>query len=62
METDSTELHRILVQYPDYKLAIDGHRGERGSPEYNLGRGDRRAWTAKEYLFQIGIPPINSRG
>ena len=56
LEADSTELKQILVQYPDYKLTIEGHCDERGSAEYNLGLGDRRAAVAKDYLVQIGIP------
>jgi peptidoglycan-associated lipoprotein len=56
LETDSTELRSILAQYPDYKLTIQGHCDERGSTEYNLGLGDRRAEVAKDYLVQVGIP------
>jgi peptidoglycan-associated lipoprotein len=56
LEGDSTELRIILAQYPDYKLTIEGHCDERGSAEYNLGLGDRRAAVAKDYLVQIGIP------
>ena len=56
LEADSTELRIILAQYPDYKLTIEGHCDERGSAEYNLGLGDRRAAVAKDYLVQVGIP------
>jgi peptidoglycan-associated lipoprotein len=56
LEADSTELRIILAQYPDYKLTIEGHCDERGSAEYNLGLGDRRAAVAKAYLVQVGIP------
>ena len=34
---------------------IEGHCDERGSAEYNLGLGDRRANSAKEYLVSLGI-------
>jgi peptidoglycan-associated lipoprotein len=53
---DSTELRDILKDYPDYKLTIEGHCDERGSAEYNIALGDRRAEAAKSYLVQIGIP------
>jgi peptidoglycan-associated lipoprotein len=53
---DSTELRDILKNYPDYKLTIEGHCDERGSAEYNLGLGDKRAGAAKDYLVAIGIP------
>ncbi len=56
LKADSTELRDILKDYPDYKLTIQGHCDERGSAEYNLALGDRRAQAAKEYLVEIGIP------
>jgi len=56
LEGDSTELRDIMKDYPDYKLTIEGHCDERGSDEYNLALGDRRAQAAKDYLVQVGIP------
>jgi peptidoglycan-associated lipoprotein len=56
LQSDSTELRDILKDYPDYKLTIEGHADERGSAEYNVALGDRRAVAAKEYLVGIGIP------
>jgi len=56
LQADSTELRDIIVQYPDYKLTIEGHCDERGSAEYNLALGDRRAEAAKDYLAGVGIP------
>jgi peptidoglycan-associated lipoprotein len=56
LHADSTELRDILKDYPDYKLTIEGYADERGSAEYNLGLGDRRATAAKTYLVGIGIP------
>jgi peptidoglycan-associated lipoprotein len=56
LQADSTELRDILKDYPDYKLTVEGHCDERGSAEYNLALGDRRAEAAKDYLAQVGIP------
>lgn len=56
LQADSTELRDILKDYPDYKLTIEGHCDERGSAEYNVALGDKRAETAKDYLVQVGIP------
>jgi len=56
LQADSTELRDILKDYPNYKLVIEGYADERGSDEYNLGLGDARAKSAKEYLVQVGIP------
>jgi peptidoglycan-associated lipoprotein len=56
LQVDSTELRDILKDYPDYKLTIEGHADERGSAEYNVALGDRRAGAAKDYLVGVGIP------
>jgi peptidoglycan-associated lipoprotein len=56
LHADSTELRDILKDYPDYKLTIEGHCDERGSEEYNMALGDRRAESAKNYLVDVGIP------
>jgi len=56
LEGDSKELRDILKDYPDYKLSIEGHCDERGSAEYNLALGQKRAEAAKKYLVEVGIP------
>jgi peptidoglycan-associated lipoprotein len=56
LQADSTELRDILKDYPAYKLTIEGHCDERGSAEYNMALGDKRAQAAKEYLVEVGIP------
>jgi peptidoglycan-associated lipoprotein len=56
LEGDSKELRDILKDYPDYKLTIEGHCDERGSAQYNIALGEKRAESAKNYLVQIGIP------
>jgi peptidoglycan-associated lipoprotein len=44
-----------LRNYPGEKVTIEGHCDERGSTEYNLALGDRRASAAKQYLVSLGI-------
>ena len=56
LQADSTELRDILKDYPNYKLTIEGHCDERGSAEYNMALGEKRAESAKAYLVQVGIP------
>jgi peptidoglycan-associated lipoprotein len=56
LESDSKELRDILKDYPDYKLTIEGHCDERGSAQYNIALGEKRAEAAKGYLVQVGIP------
>lgn len=56
LTADSNELRNILKDYPDYKLTIEGHCDERGSAEYNMALGDKRADSARDYLVNVGIP------
>jgi peptidoglycan-associated lipoprotein len=44
-----------LRQNPEYRLRIEGHCDERGTEQYNLALGDRRADTALSYLVTLGI-------
>jgi peptidoglycan-associated lipoprotein len=53
---DAELLKRIFAADPSFTVVIEGHCDERGSAEYNLGLGDRRATSAKEYLVQLGVP------
>ena len=45
----------FLKNYPRFKVTIEGHCDERGSTEYNLGLGDRRASAVKQYMVSLGI-------
>ena len=45
----------FLRNYPSLHVTIEGHCDERGSTEYNLGLGDRRACAVKQYLVSLGI-------
>jgi peptidoglycan-associated lipoprotein len=45
----------ILKKYPTWKITIEGHADERGTAEYNLGLGERRASAVKTYLQSLGI-------
>ena len=47
---------KYLNDNPEARLLLEGHCDWRGTPEYNLGLGDRRAAAAKEYLVSLGIP------
>jgi peptidoglycan-associated lipoprotein len=46
----------ILKKYPTWVITIEGHADERGSAEYNLALGERRALAARNYLVSLGIP------
>jgi peptidoglycan-associated lipoprotein len=45
----------FLMKYRNVKIQIEGHCDERGSVEYNLALGERRANSAKNYLVFLGI-------
>ena len=46
----------ILKRYPAWQITVEGHCDERGTAEYNLALGERRALAAKNYLVSLGIP------
>jgi len=46
----------FLKNNPRFKVTIEGHCDERGSTEYNLGLGDRRANAVKQYIVSLGVP------
>jgi peptidoglycan-associated lipoprotein len=46
----------ILKRNPQWVITIEGHCDERGTAEYNLALGERRALAAKNYLLSLGIP------
>jgi peptidoglycan-associated lipoprotein len=46
----------ILKKYPNWVITIEGHCDERGTAEYNLALGEKRALAAKTYLVSLGVP------
>lgn len=45
----------LLKRYPTWAVTIEGHCDERGTAEYNLALGERRAVSARTYLVSLGI-------
>ncbi|MCC7272413.1 MAG: peptidoglycan-associated lipoprotein Pal [Alphaproteobacteria bacterium] len=45
-----------LRRYPNVRVTIEGHADERGTREYNLALGERRAVAVRNYLVALGIP------
>ena len=45
----------LLMKHPTLKIQIEGHCDERGTIEYNLALGERRANSAKKYLISLGL-------
>ena len=61
IRVDEAEILRensvLLKKYPGMKFQIEGHCDERGTGEYNLALGERRANSTKKYLVSLGIEP-----
>jgi len=58
---DADSLKRIFNDFPNATINVEGHCDERGSAEYNLGLGDRRASSARDFLVQMGVPAAKLR-
>jgi len=56
MQGTLTKNTEILRQYPSWVVTVEGHCDERGTAEYNLALGERRAQAARAYLISLGIP------
>lgn len=46
----------VMKRFPTWQITIEGHCDERGTAEYNLALGERRALAVKTYLVSLGIP------
>lgn len=46
----------VLREHPGVRLVIEGHCDERGSNEYNMALGQRRANSAHQHLLELGVP------
>jgi peptidoglycan-associated lipoprotein len=59
LDADSQSVLRrqaaYLAENPSASVVIEGHADERGTREYNLGLGDRRATSARDYLVSLGV-------
>ena len=58
---DVTANAEIMKKYPTWMITIEGHCDERGTAEYNLALGERRAVAVKTYLVALGIAPDRMR-
>ncbi len=71
-DTDSTSIRadaqqtlarqaQWLNQYPNYQIVVEGHADERGTREYNLALGARRAAATRDYLASQGVSSARMR-
>jgi peptidoglycan-associated lipoprotein len=56
LKDDVDVIRGMLGNYPSQKLVIEGHADERGSAEYNVALGDKRARAVDEFLSSMGVP------
>lgn len=56
LQRNADIIKAIFNDFPSAVMTIEGHCDERGSAEYNLGLGDRRSNSVREFLTQIGVP------
>ena len=56
LQADAAALKSIFSQDSSFTVVIEGHCDERGSAEYNVGLGDRRASATKDALVAMGVP------
>ena len=60
-QTTLTRQATWLNQYPAYQITIEGHADERGTREYNLALGARRAAATRDFLVSRGVNPARIR-
>lgn len=56
LHRNADAIKAIFNDFPSAVISLEGHCDERGSAEYNLGLGDRRAASILEFLTQLGVP------
>jgi len=47
----------FMLNFPEAMIQVEGHCDERGTAEYNLALGERRAMSTRKYLVSLGVPP-----
>lgn len=56
LQRNADAIKAIFNDFPSAVISLEGHCDERGSAEYNLGLGDRRSTSVREFLVQLGVP------
>jgi peptidoglycan-associated lipoprotein len=61
LRSNADALKQIFPKFPSDSVVIEGHCDERGTNEYNLALGDRRATSARDFLVNLGVPASKLR-
>ncbi|HOJ32006.1 MAG TPA: peptidoglycan-associated lipoprotein Pal [Candidatus Hydrogenedentes bacterium] len=56
---NADKIKKALAQAPNTYILIEGHCDERGTQEYNMALGERRALAVRDYLINLGVPGQN---
>jgi len=56
LQQNTEALKKLLADFPNDSVQVQAHCDDRGSAEYNLGLGDRRGQSAREFLISLGVP------
>jgi len=59
MNQNAEKIKSALAQAPNTYILIEGHCDERGTQEYNMALGERRALAVRDYLINLGVPARN---
>lgn len=52
---NASALKKILQDYPNARVVLEGHCDDRGTNEYNLALGDRRSTAARDFIVSLGV-------
>lgn len=61
LRSNADTLKQVFPKFPSDSVVIEGHCDERGTNEYNLALGDRRATSARDFLVNLGVPASKLR-
>ena len=56
LRSNADMLKKFFVDFPSVRVVAEGHCDDRGTNEYNLALGDRRATAARDFLVNLGVP------
>ena len=56
LRSNADALKEFFADFSSVRVVVEGHCDERGTNEYNLALGDRRATTARDFLVNLGVP------
>ena len=56
LRANAAALQKFFADFSNVRVVVEGHCDDRGTNEYNLALGDRRATAARDFLVNLGVP------